>query len=250
MNSKKQDNHLRFDVEFDIDKEKKEILVEKAKYILPILQKLGQRLPTYVTDIAKKSLTTNEYFQNMRQFWSEIIDESIIASHDSPAAYKRYLDALKQKADEILKKENEEQEKMRLAELEAQRIRDDYKKKMLIEDAHDFIRQNELLQKEKKQNISNKEWQQFNIWFSHQFTKVGDVYDSTLGGIGQLLDSTLSIPANLIVNFTSTQVLQIGKLLVLVAGVVIIGLMTVFLVKLFIRKVLGIWQGIGAVYEK
>jgi len=236
----KNKNELNFDVEFDIDKDKKEILVEKAKYILPILQRIEQRLPNYLSDIAKRSLNIDEYFQNLRQFWLNILDETVIAAHDSPLKYKLDLEALRLKEAAVLKKrletEKAEKEKMFKAEQEAQRIRDEYRKKSLIEEARDFVRQGELLFKEKQQNFSNQEWQQFNAWFSNQLTKGVNIYDSVLGGVGQMLHSTLSIPANVILGFASTQVSEIGKLFILVAGVVIVGLMTLFFVKLFIRR--------------
>jgi hypothetical protein len=234
-----------FDVEFDIDKDKKDSLVEKAKYILPILQKLEQRLVTYLSDLAKRSVNVDDYFQNLRQFWNNVLDESIIASHDNPLKYKKELELLRQKAEEALKRqlkvEQEEREKMLNAEQEAQRIIDEYKKKVLINDARDFVRQGEIRFKERQHNFSKQEWAQINVWFSYQFTKAVDIYESTLEGIGQLLDSTLSVPTNLVVNFTSTQISQIGKLLVLIGGVVIIGLMTLFLVKLFIWKVIKLF---------
>ena len=246
-NDKKTD--FNFDVEFDIDKEKKEILVEKAKYILPLLQRLEQRLPNYLSDIAKRSLNIDEYFQNLRQFWTDILDDTTIAAHDSPLNYKLELAALKLKAEEVfkqrLKAEQIEKEKMQKAEQEAQRIKDEYKKKALIDEARDFVRQAEILFKERQQNFSNQEWQQFNVWFSHQMTKGVNVYDSVLGGLGQVLHSTFSIPTNVIMNFASTQVSEIGKLLILVAGVVIIGLMTLFFVKLFIRRFVRLFWNVG-----
>jgi hypothetical protein len=231
---------FNFDVEFDIDKDKKEILVEKAKYILPILQRLEQRLPTYFIDIAKRSLNIDEYFQNLRLFWSNILDESVIASNDSPLTFKKDLEVLRLKEAAVLAEKEKmlkaEKDKMFKAEQEAQRIRDEYRKKSLIEEARDFVRQSELLFKEKQQNFSNQEWQQFNAWFSHQLTKGVNIYDSVLSGVGQMLHSTLSIPANVVLGFASTQVSEIGKLLILIAGVVIVGLMTLFFVKLFMRR--------------
>ena len=94
MNSNKEEQ-LKYDVDFDIDKDKKTSLNQKATYILPILQKLSQRLPNYLSDIAKRSLTIDEYFQNIQQFWTDIKDESIVASHESPLKYKLELDRLK-----------------------------------------------------------------------------------------------------------------------------------------------------------
>ena len=241
--------NFNFDVEFDIDKEKKEMLVEKAKYILPILQRLEQRLPNYLSDIAKRSLNIDEYFQNLRQFWTDILDETVIAAHDSPLKYKLELIALKLKAeDELkmrLKAEQIEKEKMQRAEQEAQHIKDEYKKKALVDEARDFVRQAEILFKERQQNFSNQEWHQFNVWFSHQMTKGINIYDSVLGGLGQVLHSTFSIPTNVIMNFASTQVSEIGKLLILVAGVVIVGLMTLFFVKLFIRRFVRLFWNVG-----
>ena len=240
MNSNKEEQ-LKYDVDFDIDKDKKASLNEKAKYILPILQKLSQRLPNYLSDIAKRSLTIDEYFQNIQQFWTDIKDESIVASHESPLKYKLELDRLKIEKEILLKKqmnaEYEEQKKMHLAELEAQRIKDEYKKKSIIDDAHDFVRQNEILLNERQQNFSDKEWQQFNQRFLHHISGAIGLYDSTINGLGQLLHSTLSVPTNVVINFASTQVSQIGKLLILVAGVLIIGLMTLFFTKLFIRRI-------------
>jgi hypothetical protein len=238
--TKDKKDEFNFDVEFDIDKEKKTLLVEKAKYILPILQRLEQRLPTYFIDIAKRSLTVDEYFQNLKQFWTEILNDSFIAAHDSPLTFKQDLETLRLK-EEAVQAEKEktlkaEKEKMLKAEQEAQRIKDEYKKKVLIEEARDFVRQGELLFKERQQNFSNQEWQQFNMWFSNQLTKGVNIYDSVLGGVGQLIHSTFSIPTNIVINFASTQVSEIGKLLILVAGVVIVGLMTLFFVKLFIRR--------------
>ena len=238
--TKDKKDDFNFDVEFDIDKEKKETLVEKAKYILPILQRLEQRLPTYFIDIAKRSLTIDEYFQNLKQFWTNILDDSVIAAHDSPLTFKQDLEVLRLKEEAVLKKrletEKAEQDKMLKAEQEAQRIKDEYRKKALIDEARDFVRQEELLFKERQQNFSNQEWAQFNMWFSNQLTKGVDIYDSVLGGVGQIIHSTFSIPTNVVINFASTQVSEIGKLLILVAGVVIVGLMTLFFVKLFIRR--------------
>ena len=236
----KDKNQFNFDVDFDIDKEKKEILVEKAKYILPILQKLDQRLPTYLSDVAKRSLNIDEYFQNLRQFWTDILDESVIGAQDSPEKYKLELERLRHKADlerkRRLKEEQIERDMILNAEKEAQRIKDDYKKQSLIDEAYDFIRQEKILFNERQQNFSNKEWQQFNMWFSHQLTKGVNIYDSFLGGVGQLIYSTFDIPANIILNFASSKVSEIGKLFILVAGVVIVGLMTLFFVKLFVRR--------------
>ena len=255
-------SEFNFDVEFDIDKDKKEMLVEKAKYILPILQRLGQRLPTYLADIAKRSLNIDEYFCNLRKFWSDILDESIIASHDIPIAFKLELDGLKRQAEEALKRQLKEEqdaaeraykaqqiasEKMQKAEEEAQRIKDEYKKKAIIDEARDFVRQSEILFKERQQNFSNIEWQQFNMWFSHQMTKGVNIYDAALGGVGQLLHSTFNIPANIVINFASTQVSEIGKLLILVAGVVIVGLMTLFFVKLFVRRFVRLFWNVDKV---
>jgi hypothetical protein len=248
-NDKGKNQDFNFDVEFDIDKDKKEILVEKAKYILPILQRLEQRLPNYLADIAKRSLNVDEYFQNLQQFWTEILDDTVIAAHDTPLKYKLELAALKLKEQDVLKQRLKEQQdasqKMQRAEQEAQRIKDEYKKKALIDEARDFVRQAEILFKEKQQNFSNQEWQQFNVWFSHQMTKGVNVYDSVLGGLGQVLHSTFSIPTNVIMNFASTQVSEIGKLLILVAGVVIVGLMTLFFVKLFIRRFIRLFWNLG-----
>jgi hypothetical protein len=247
--TRSKETDFNFDVEFDIDKDKKEILIEKAKYILPILQRLEQRLPNYLSDIAKRSSNIDEYFQNLRQFWFNILDDTVIAAHDKPLKYKLELAALKLKEQDVLKQrlkaEQIEKEKMQRAEQEAQRIKDEYKKKALVDEARDFVRQAEIIFKEKQQNFSNQEWQQFNVWFSHQMTKGVNVYDSVLGGLGQLLHSTFSIPTNVIMNFASTQVSEIGKLLILVAGVVIVGLMTLFFVKLFIRRFVKLFWNVG-----
>jgi hypothetical protein len=176
----------------------------------------------------------------LRQFWCDILDETVIAAHDSPVNYKLELEVLRLKEATIQAEKEKmlkaEKDKMFKAEQEAQRIRDEYKKKALIDEARDFVRHSELLFKERQQNFSNQEWQQFNAWFSHQLTKGINIYDSVLSGVGQMLHSTLNIPANVVLGFASTQVSEIGKLLILVAGVVIVGLMTLFFVKLFMRR--------------
>jgi hypothetical protein len=224
----------------DKTKDKKEILVEKVKYILPILQKLDQRLPTYLSDVAKRSLNIDEYFQNLRQFWIDILDESVIGAQDSPEKYKLEVERLRHKADlelkRRLKEEQIERDMILNAEKEAQRIKDEYKKQSLIDEAYDFVRQEKILFNERQQNFSNKEWQQFNMWFSYQLTKGVNVYDSLLGGVGQLIYTTFDVPVNIILNFASNKVSEIGKLFILVAGVVIVGLMTLFFVKLFVRR--------------
>jgi hypothetical protein len=236
----KDKTQFNFDVDFDIDKDKKEILVEKVKYILPILQKLDQRLPTYLSDVAKRSLNIDEYFQNLRQFWIDILDESVIGAQDSPEKYKLEVERLRHKADlelkRRLKEEQIERDMILNAEKEAQRIKDEYKKQSLIDEAYDFVRQEKILFNERQQNFSNKEWQQFNMWFSYQLTKGVNVYDSLLGGVGQLIYTTFDVPVNIILNFASNKVSEIGKLFILVAGVVIVGLMTLFFVKLFVRR--------------
>jgi hypothetical protein len=235
MNDKKRkkgsnDKKLRYDIELDIDSDKTASLKEKATHILPILQKLSWKLPTYLSDIAKRSLNIDEYFHNLNQFWLSIIDQTIIGLNDLPITFKLELDVINRLAEKDNKAKME-------AELAAQKIIDDYKKKALIDDARDFVRQSDILLKEKQQNFSDKEWEQFNLRFSKHISGAIGIYDTTIGGIGQLFHSTLSIPANVVVNFASTQVSQIGKLLILVAGVLIVGLMTLFFTKMFIRRV-------------
>ena len=236
---------LKYDTELDIDKGKTASLKEKSKFILPILQKLSWKLPTYLSDTAKRSLTIDDYFHNLKQFWITILDQANIASHDSPITFKLERDSLRRLAEDKiraqLRADQAAAEKLLASEQEAQQILDDYKKKALIDDARDFVRHSDILSKERKQNFSDKEWAQFNQKFSHHISGAMGIYDSIIGGLGQLIDSTLSIPANVIVNFASTQASQIGKLFILVAGVVIIGLMTLFFIKLFIRKVVKLF---------
>jgi len=236
---------LKYDTELDIDKEKTASLKEKSKFILPILQKLSWKLPTYLSDTAKRSLTIDDYFHNLKQFWITILDQANIASHDSPITFKLERESLRRLSEDKiraqLRADQAAAEKLLASEKEAQQILDDYKKKSLIDDARDFVRQSDILSKERKQNFSDKEWAQFNQRFSHHISGAIGIYDSIIGGLGQLIDSTLSIPANVIVNFASTQASQIGKLFILVAGVVIIGLMTLFFIKLFIRKVVKLF---------
>lgn len=236
---------LKYDTELDIDKGKTASLKEKSKFILPILQKLSWKLPTYLSDTAKRSLTIDDYFHNLKQFWITILDQANIASHDSPITFKLERDSLRRLAEDKiraqLRADQAAAEKLLASEQEAQQILDDYKKKALIDDARDFVRHSDILSKERKQNFSDKEWAQFNQKFSHHISGAIGIYDSIIGGLGQLIDSTLSIPANVIVNFASTQASQIGKLFILVAGVVIIGLMTLFFIKLFVRKVVKLF---------
>lgn len=234
-------DNLRYDVELDIDKDKTTSLIEKAKFILPILQKLEHNLPTYLNNIAKKSLSINEYFGNLQQFWLNILDQSVIGSHDSPVNFKKELNINKQIVeDEIkaqIKADLDRVNELRASELEATRLLDEYKKKVLIDDVNNYIRQTEIELRDRNQNFSDKEWEQFNKRVAHHISGAIGMYDSTIDGVGKILYSTLSIPTNAVIDFASTQVSQIGKLFILIAGVLIIGLMTLFFIRLFIKRV-------------
>jgi hypothetical protein len=124
--------------------------------------------------------------------------------------------------------------------LEATRLLDEYKKKVLIDDVNNYIRQTEIELRDRNQNFSDKEWEQFNKRVAHHISGAIGMYDSTIDGVGKILYSTLSIPTNAVIDFASTQVSQIGKLFILIAGVLIIGLMTLFFIRLFIKRVVKI----------
>ena len=211
--AKGQDNDFKYDIEHDSNKEKKEILVEKAKYILPILQKLEQRLPSYLSNIGKRSLTTDEYLTNLRQFWTDILEEANIAAHDSPSKYEAEL--LEQKRIQFekelaLKKANEVREETdRKAQLEAERVIQEFKNKQLKKDAEDYIREQEIILKDRRQNYSIMEWQQLKKQIKLQ---VSGFTGSLVSGV----DGIIKTPVDYILGFASDTIWNLGVIAIMV----------------------------------
>jgi hypothetical protein len=204
----KMSSGIRFDIDLDIDKDKTKSLVEKAKYILPILQKFERQLPNYLELVSKRSLTLDNYFTNLNHFWTDILEQANIGAHDSPFEFKEELskkEALRAKYEaELLEKELKRLDINKKAELEATQIIQEFRNKQRIEDAHNYVREQKIMQDDKQYNYSNIEWSQYKNKIKQRVTDFTDVF---VYGINGLLKS----PANFIVNFTSETIFEIGK---------------------------------------
>ena len=199
---------IRFDIDLDIDKDKTKSLVEKAKYILPILQKFERQLPNYLELVGKRSLTLDNYFTNLNHFWTDVLEQANIGAHDSPFVFKEELskkEALRAKYEaELLEKELKRLDINKKAELEATQIIQEFRNKQRIEDAHNYVREQKIMQDDKQYNYSNIEWSQYKNKIKQRVTDFTDVF---VYGINGLLKS----PADFIVNFTSETIFEIGK---------------------------------------
>jgi hypothetical protein len=196
MSKKDGYNGIRFDIDLDIDKDKTKSLVEKAKYILPILQKFERQLPTYLELTSKRSITVDDYFKNLKRFWENILEHANIGAHESPFKFKNEL---------IEKEALRAKHKAELfeAEEEANRIIHEFHIKQRIEDAHNYIREQKIMQDDKKFNYSNIEWSRYKNKIKQRVMDFTDVF---IYGINGLLKS----PVDFIVNFTSDTILDIG----------------------------------------
>ena len=201
-------NGIRFDINLDIDKDKTKSLVEKAKYILPIMQKFERQLPTYLELVGKRSLTLEDYFTNLNHFWEDVLEQANIGAHDSPFEFKKELsekEALCAKHQaELLEKELKRLDINKKAELEATRIIQEFHNKQRIEDAHNYVREQKIMQVDKKYNYSNIEWSQYKNKIKQRVTDFTDVF---VYGINGLLKS----PVDFIVNFTSDTIFDFGR---------------------------------------
>jgi len=201
MSKKEGYNGIRFDIDLDIDKDKTKSLVEKAKYILPILQKFERQLPNYLELTSKRSLILDDYFTNLKHFWTDVLEQANIGAHDSPFEFK---EELSEKEAELLEKELKLLDINKKAELEATQIIQEFRNKQRIEDAHNYVREQNIMQDNKKYNYSNIEWSQYKNKIKQRVTDFTDVF---VYGINGLLKS----PADFIVNFTSDTIFEIGK---------------------------------------
>ena len=222
--AKGQDNDFKYDIEHDSNKEKKEILVEKAKYILPILQKLEQRLPSYLSNIGKRSLTTDEYFANLRHFWTNILEEANIAAQDSPSKYeakkeqerKAYEEKeLTLKKAQLFREETDKKAQLfreetdKKAQLEAERVIQEFKNKQLKKDAEDYIRGQEIILADRRQNYSIMEWQQLKKQIRLQ---VSGFTGSLVSGV----DGIIKVPVDYILGFASETIWDLGVMAIMV----------------------------------
>jgi hypothetical protein len=203
---------LRFDVELDIDTKKTESLVEKAKYMLPILQKFEQQLPTYLTHLSKRSLNIDTYFMNLKAFWQNILDKTYIGSQLHPFKYEAEMLEVKKKEDkELLEKDKEKQAELeidKMAENEAFKIIRAFKNKQLIEEAKNYVREQEIIQKDRKTNYSIIEWDQFNRKIKQH---VFGFTNTLVSGI----DGAMKAPKDFVIDFATETVLDISKVAVL-----------------------------------
>ena len=198
-------NGLNYDIDLDIDRAKTESLVEKAKYILPILQKMEQQLPTYLADISKWSLTGKEYFDNLKQFWDNIEKQTTIGAHDSPFKYKSQL-LEKEQALELQRMK--ELEKNKKVEQDALRVIQEFKNKQLVEEAENYVREQQIFQKDRKASFNIMEWEQFNRNIKGYFSGFTGIFVSGISGV-------LKSPVNFLMEFTSETIMELGKVAIM-----------------------------------
>ena len=198
-------NGLNYDIDLDIDRAKTDSLVEKAKYILPILQKMEQQLPTYLADISKWSLTGKEYFANLKQFWDNIEKQTISGAHDSPFKYKSQL-LEKERALELQRLK--ELEKNKKIEQDALRVIQEFKNKQLVEEAENYVREQQIFQKDKKVNFNIMEWEQFNRNIKEYFSGFTNIFVSGVSGV-------LKSPVNFLMEFTTETIMELGKVAIM-----------------------------------
>jgi len=198
-------NGLNYDIDLDIDKAKTKSLVEKATYILPILQKMEQQLPTYLADISKWSLTGKEYFDNLKQFWDNIEKQTIIGAHESPFKYKAQL-LEKERTFELQRLKEFEMNKK--VEQDALRVIQEFKNKQLVEEAENYVREQQIFQKDRKVNFNIMEWDQFNRNIKHYVSGFTGVFVSGVSGV-------LKSPVNFLMDFTSETIMELGKVAIM-----------------------------------
>jgi len=198
-------NGLNYDIDLDIDTAKTESLVEKAKYILPILQKMEQQLPTYLADISKWSLTGKEYFDNLKQFWDNIEKQTTIGAHDLPLKYKAQL-LEKERVLEL--QQLKEMEMSKKVEQDALRVIQEFKNKQLIEEARNYVREQQIFQKDRKVNFNIMEWEQFNRNIKGYFSGFTGVFVSGISGV-------LKSPVDFLMEFTSETIMELGKVAIM-----------------------------------
>ena len=214
-------NKANYDSELDTDKLKTVSLIEKAKYILPIVQKLSRKLPTYLDNIAKKSLTVQEYFDNLLHFWLTIFDQANIGSHELPITFmKEQLEAEKRQLAQYQEQlDNEKRQLARelAAKIAAQQIINEYRQNALIEDAKNYVRHQDILLEDRNQNYTIIKWDQINRRFKKHINGLTNIFDSTLDGLG----SFVRVPTKFIIGIASDTVKEIGK--VVIIGLVLFG---------------------------
>lgn len=220
IKSNLKDSRLSYDVELDIDKHKTAILVEKAKYILPFLQKFERQLPAYLDNVAKQSLNIDEYFANLNIFWTNILNQSIIGANESPLKFKNEL-LEKERVRLEMVKGRLEKERVHLerdlaknleADLAAEQVLNEFKNKQKVELAKNYVREQDILQESRKQNYSVVEWSQYNQQFKQHVIGLIGVFDSAVSGIGGLI----KVPTDFIIGLASDTIMSLGKVLIMV----------------------------------
>lgn len=215
-NNKVHYSGLYYDIDLDVDTKKTASLVEKAKYILPFLQKFEKQLPTYLYDISKRSLTFDEYFTNLKLFWENIGQEAHIGSQMYPFKYKTEMLEAKDKMEkERLEKERliklqleAEMEADKKAEMEALRIITEFRNKKLIDDAINYVREQEIIQKDRKTNYSIIEWSQFNRKIKQHVFGFTSILVSGING-------AVKAPKDFVIDFATETVIDLGRVAVL-----------------------------------
>jgi hypothetical protein len=112
---------------------------------------------------------------------------------------------------EQLEKDKEKQAELeidKMAENEAFKIIRAFKNKQLIEEAKNYVREQEIIQKDRKTNYSIIEWDQFNRKIKQH---VFGFTNTLVSGI----DGAMKAPKEFVIDFATETVLDISKVAVL-----------------------------------
>jgi hypothetical protein len=163
------------------------------------------------------------------------LDEANIAAHDTPTKYelklleekriKLDLEEKERKAreekEEQVRKAREEREETdkkarlereetdRRAKLTAERMIQEFKNKKLKKDAENYIREQEILEEDKRQNYSTTEWQQLSRQIRLQVS-------GFTGSLVSSVDGIIKVPVDYVLGFATDTIWHLGKVLIMV----------------------------------
>jgi hypothetical protein len=143
----------------------------------------------------------DEYFVNLRQFWTDVLNEANIAAHESPSKYEAEL--LQERLKQVVKEEASKK-----AQLEADRIIQEFKNKQLLTDAENYVREQNIKQKDIKQNYSVAEWEQLK-------RKVRLHVSGLTGSLVSGIDGVIKVPVDYILGFASNTIWDLGKVAIM-----------------------------------
>ena len=120
----------------------------------------------------------------------------------------------REETDKRARLEREETDKR--AKLTAERVIQEFKNKKLKKDAENYIREQEILEEDKRQNYSTTEWQQLGRQIKLQVS-------GFTGSLVSSVDGIIKVPVDYVLGFATDTIWEIGKVL----GMVLI-LITIF----------------------